>query len=265
MSAISEVTSQIASTYKTSPAQKTDSSKETDAAKKSKVSGKTIGEPQLTDKGKQYYEQLKAKYSNLDFILVSSDMKETAKAQSASYANPNKMVVLIDEEKIEKMAEDEKFRSQYEDLIQQASTALPELKSAVGSNPNVKSYGMQVSDNGTAQYFAVLEKSGKAQAERLEKKAAEKKEAKKAEEKKAAKEEAASRLEERREASKSDKAAKSEKADSWNTVGDDDVVITAGSIEELVKKLQDYSYMSMSDNVMTEAEKAVGGNFDLRL
>ena len=46
---------------------------------------------------------------------------------------------------------------------------------------------MQVNDNGTASYFAVLEKSSAAQKERIEKKAVEKKEAKKTAQKKAEK------------------------------------------------------------------------------
>ena len=44
----------------------------------------------------------------------SKDMKETAKANAGQYANANKMVVLIDEEKIERMADDESYRKQYE-------------------------------------------------------------------------------------------------------------------------------------------------------
>lgn len=61
--------------------------------------GRTIGQPELSEKGQKYYEELKKKFSNMDFILVSNDMKEIAKAQAGKYANPNKMVVLIDEEK----------------------------------------------------------------------------------------------------------------------------------------------------------------------
>jgi hypothetical protein len=53
----------------------------------------------------------------MDFILVSKDMKEMAKANAGSFANPNKMVVLIDEEKIERMAVDEQYRKQYESVI----------------------------------------------------------------------------------------------------------------------------------------------------
>ena len=70
------------------------------STKKQANYGKTIGKPQLSDKAQEYYKELKKKFSNMDFILVSSDMKDVAKARAASYANPNKLVVLIDEEKL---------------------------------------------------------------------------------------------------------------------------------------------------------------------
>ena len=68
---------------------------------KREVSGQTIGNPKLSEKASKYYDELKKKYSNMNFILVSEDMKEQAKANAAGYANANKMVVLIDEDKIE--------------------------------------------------------------------------------------------------------------------------------------------------------------------
>ena len=61
--------------------------------------GKTIGNAKLSEEGAKYYQELKKKYSNMDFILVSKDQKANAQANAASYANGNKMVVLIDEEK----------------------------------------------------------------------------------------------------------------------------------------------------------------------
>ena len=67
----------------------------------------------------------------MDFILVSADQKEQAKAQAGSYANANKMVVLIDEEKIEKMAEDENYRKQYEGIIANAATGLSSMSSKI--------------------------------------------------------------------------------------------------------------------------------------
>lgn len=223
----------------------------TSTAKKNKVSGRTIGEPQLSDEAMEYYEQLKKKYSNMDFILVSKDQKETAKAQAASYANANKMVVLIDEEKIERMATDENYRKQYESIISNAASGLSSLGSQLSSTgAKIKGYGMQVNDGGTASFFAVLEKSSAAQRERIEKKAEEKKEAKKSEAKKTAKEEREERLK------KADKDASKVYED------DDTVTITASSVEELMQKVSDYTQMYLSDTTQTDAEKLVGQSVD---
>lgn len=229
------------------------SAKETD--KKANVSGKTIGNPKISEKAAKYYEGLKKKFGNMDFILVSADQKEQAKANAAAYANPNKMVVLIDEEKIEKMAEDEKYRKQIEGVIANSASGLSQLKSQMdASGANVKGFGMQVDDKGTASYFAVLEKSSAAQKERIEKKAVEKREAKKADAKKAQKKEQQERLEKSRE-----KGGKVEKEEP------ETVTITASSMEELMKKIGDQNQLWMSDNVLTDAEKKVGQNFDFSI
>lgn len=239
-----------ASAYQTSNVNKTDKSEKT--LPKSKVSGKSIGNPQLSEKAAKYYESLQKKYSNMDFILVSADQKEQAKAQAASYANANRMVVLIDEEKIEKMADDEKFRKQYEGIIANASSGMQQLgEKLASSGSNVKGFGMQVNDNGTASYFAVLEKSNAAQKARIEKKTAEKREARKAEDKKAKKKEQQERLEKNRE-NKNDKVEEDSET----------VMITASSIDELLQKIQDKLLAFMSDNVKTESEKQVGQKFD---
>ena len=153
---------------------------QTQNEKSGSVSGKTIGSPKLSKKAADYYESLKKKYSNMDFILVSEDKKEQAKAQASSYANASKMVVLIDEDKVERMAEDENYRKQYEAIIANAASGISQLKSSLqSSGANVKGFGMQVNDGGTATYFAVLEESSAAQRERIEKKAAEKRQRKK--------------------------------------------------------------------------------------
>lgn len=211
---------------------------------KTRVSGKTIGNPELGEKAAKYYEELKNKYSNMDFILVSKDQKEQAQAQAGSYANANKMVVLIDEEKIERMAEDETYRKQYEGIIANAASGMSQLaKSISTTGAKVKGFGMQVKDNGLVSFFAVLEKSSVAQKARIEKKAAEKKEAKKTEEKRAEKKKREEQLKET-----------DEKADT--------VTITAGSIEELVRKIQDAQMADRSDSSQTEEEKQVGQKID---
>ncbi len=226
----------------------TKEAKQTDEVKKYGVTGKTIGQPKLSEKAKKYYGELKSKYQNMDFILVSKDMKEMAKANAGSFANPHKMVVLIDEEKIERMAEDEQYRKQYESIIASAQNQLPELKKALDNTANVKGFGMQVNDNGTSSFFVVMDKSFKAQADRLEKQRVEKKEEKKVAQKKAEKKEREEKLEEKRLKNKESQ----------------EVVITASSIEELKKKIEEYNYLQMADTVKTDSEKYIGTFIDFK-
>lgn len=225
---------------------------DTMSSKKTKVTGKTIGSPELSEKASKYYEELKKKYGNMDFILVSNDMKEQAQAQAGKYANANKMVVLIDEEKIERMAEDEEFRKKYEGIISNAASGMSQLKSSLGNSSNVKGYGMKINDNGTASFFAVVDKSLAAQRERIAKKSEENREAKKAAAKKAEKEKWQERLDK-------DKTGKAYGKD------DDVVVVTASSIDELIKKVNDITYGYMSDNVQTDEEKKIGQHVDYRM
>ena len=248
------IVSNLYSTYSTQS--KTGKTNKENAAgtENSKVSktngnyGKTIGNAKLSEEGAKYYQELKKKYSNMDFILVSKEQKANAQANAASYANGNKMVVLIDEEKIERMATDEQYRKQYESVIASAQNKLPELKQSLGNSANIKGFGMQVNDNGASSFFAVMDKSFKAQADRLEKQRAEKKEEKKAARKKAEKKEREEQLEEKRLKNKDSQ----------------EVVITANSIEELKKKIDDYNYLQMADTVKTDAEKYLGRTIDFK-
>ena len=132
-----------------------------------------------------------------------------------------------------------------------AASDLSQLKSQIkssGQSQNVVGYGMKVNDGGTASFFAVLKKSSADQKARIEKKAVEKKEAKKAEEKKAEKKEKQDKLKEAQQTSDDD----------------DTITISAGSIEELIKKINDYTFSMKSDNVQTEAELQVGQHIDFR-
>lgn len=228
-----------------------EAAKETqDSRKTGKITGRTIGTPKLTEKAAKYYEELKQKYSNMDFILVSSDMKEAAKAQAASFNNPYKMVVLIDDEKIERMAEDEDFRRQYEGILSSAASGAQQLQSTIGNKQGVRAYGFQINDGGTMSFFAVVDKSLQAQKERIAQKAAEKKEAQKMADRKAEKKERQEKLEQ----SRADRAGSK-----------DTVTVTASSVEELLQKIDDVIYASMSDHVLTDEEKQIGQSFDFRM
>jgi hypothetical protein len=163
-SIVSNLYSTYSSQFKTGKTNK-ENATGTENSKVSKTNGnygKTIGNAKLSEEGAKYYQELKKKYSNMDFILVSKEQKANAQANAASYANGNKMVVLIDEEKIERMATDENYRKQYEGIIKNAASGLSQLKSQIessGQSQNVVGYGMRVNDGGTASFFAVLKKS----------------------------------------------------------------------------------------------------------
>lgn len=226
--------------YSSYPAGKANSSQ------KSSEYGDTIGTPELSEEGKKYYEELKKKYSNMDFILVSEDMKEQAKQQAGSYANGIKTVALIDEDKIERMAVDKEYRKQYEGIISNAESGLSQLKQSMeSSGANVKGYGIQVNDGGNTSFFAVLKKSSESQKKRIEKKAADTKEKKKLEKDKKTKED-------------------SKKVNNKGDEDDEEITISASSIDDLMKKINDYIMGQKSDNIKTSQEKMVGQNVDYR-
>lgn len=212
--------------------------------------GKTVGKPELSKEAKKYYHDLKKKFSNMDFVLVSDDMIEQAKANSACFANPTKTVVLVSEEKIEKMATDEQYRKQYEGIIQNAAVQLNQMKQGFeNTGAEIAGYGIQVDDNGTASYFAVLKNASAAQKERIEEQAAEKKAAKKEAQKKAEEKRAEERAKEK---------------ETLRMEGEY-TVISASSVEELLQKITDYSLNVRSDMVQTPEEKLVGQNFDFHI
>lgn len=172
----------------------------------SKDYGTVIGDVNLSKEASDYYNKLKAKFGNMDFILVSKDQKAAVQANVSKYGNAKNMVVLIDDEKLERMATDKDFREKYEGIIAMAQNQLSSMKNDLqSSGASIKNFGMSVNSDGSTDYFAVLEKSNQAQAKRIEKKrelkAQEKKDAKKKADKKA-REEKAEEAREKRHAEK---------------------------------------------------------------
>ena len=225
--------------------------------------GNTIGDVKLSDKAKDYYNQLKGKFHNMEFIAVSKDMKAQVHANAAAYGNANKMVVLIDEEKLERMATDESFRKKYEGIIAMSQTKMAEAKNSLtSSGASVKNFGMSVDSNGKENFFATVEKSQDLQKKRIEKKAAEKKEQKAKEKKKAEKEAREERLQKAKD-KKTDKTADEEDPQNIDD-GKEYVTIEAKSMDELLSKVQKYSYSEALNRVFTDSERMVGGHVDFR-
>lgn len=202
----------------------------------------SIGNPKLTDAASKYYEELKTKYSDMEFVVVADDQMETAKEQSSNIASDKSMLVLISESELEEMATNEETRTKNEKIIEDAKAQMPEmLEKLKESGTEVKSFGIEIKD-GTVSYFAVLDKAAAAQKDRIEAKQEEKRAEKKSDAKEAATE-------------KTKQPSKKE----------DLVTVSAGSIEELIKKLQSAAYEAMADNVQTPQEKMVGQSFDFSI
>ena len=225
--------------------------------------GTTIGDVQLSDKAKDYLGKLKSKFHNMEFITVSKDMKAQVQQNAASYGNANKMVVLIDEEKLERMATDENFRKKYEGIIATSQAKMMQAKMGLtSSGASVKNFGMSVDSNGKENFFATVNKTSDLQKKRTEKKAAEKKAAKLQEKKKAEKK----AQEERIQKAKDKKADKAEpdKDEAEITDNEEYVTFESDSLDDLLSKVQTYSYNNASGKVMTESEKMVGTKIDFR-
>lgn len=223
--------------------------------------GTVVGNAQLSDKGKNYYDQLKNKFHGMDFILVSKDVKSQVQANASAYGNANKPVVLISDEEVEKMANDEAYRNKYEGIITMAQTKLDEAKnSLLASGASVKNFGMSVDSDGRASFFATIDKANEAQRKIVEKRQAAKKEAKAKEAKAHAKEEAAERLEKRREANRADKTEKTDSTDDDREY----LEFSSDSLEDLVARISKYTYDNSARNVMTEAESMLGQSIDFK-
>ena len=206
------------------------------------ITKNTIGNPSLSKEASSYYEELKAKHSDVEFVLVSEDQKATAKEQAANISSNKSMIVLISEDEVEQMATDKNVREKNEKIIADAKAQMPDLLNQLKeSGTEVKAFGMEFDDNGNASYFAVVDKSMAAQKERIENKQAEKR----AEKKEEAKENTTEKL--------------------HGSHKEDLTTVTASSMEDLIKKIKDVMYEAKADSVMTAQEKMVGQSFDFTI
>lgn len=201
--------------------------------------GKTVGNVKLSKEAEEYYQQLKEKFSDLDFVLVSTDEIDKVNSNPYGYASDDKTTILIDADKIERMATDENYRKKIEGVIVSAVSQLDEMMQSLkdsGQGDDIVNYGISIADDGTAKFFAVLKDANEKQKERIEARAEKKKEEKKAEEKKA-------------EAKKAEEKYKT---------------FTADSVDELKNLITDYYFNKRSDSILSDEEKKVGQHFDLK-
>lgn len=135
-----------------------------DSSQKTDKSGKATGSVQLSDKAKALLQELKKKYTNMDFIVADYDSEEEA----ASYLSrgTKEYSVLIDSEELERMASDDSVKEQNLALLDEAVGKLDEIKNQLGDHKDeVVSMGITIGKDGEMSFFAELEKAGERQKE----------------------------------------------------------------------------------------------------
>ena len=208
--------------------------------------GTVVGDVNLSDKAKDYYAKLKQKFGNVDFVLVSKDMKDQVEANASRYGSALRPIVLIDDEKIEKMANDPEYAKKYEGIIESSLNKLEAARNTLAaSGANIKNFGMTVGEDGKTSFFAVLEKASE-NANRIREKNLAKHKAEKAEEeKRAERKEEAERIEEFLE-------------------GEDKEYIEfkSSSLEDLINEVSKYAFES--SNSAIEASEGIGQSIDFK-
>ncbi len=242
--------------------------------------GTVIGNVELSDKAKEYYNKLKSKFHSMDFILVGKAEKGRVAANASAYGNANKQVVLIDEEKLERMATDESFRKKYEGIIAMSQNKLAEMKNSLSSSgAAVKNFGISVDGDGRMSFFATLEQSREAQQKITEKHRAKAKAQHLKDKKIADKKANAERIEKLREKNHTAAAPKDDAADRPAEAPDAATAplpekeaeqpagyldLWADSIEDLARSVSVYAFEQIDAADARKEQSTLGASIDFR-
>lgn len=227
--------------YEKSVQKKNDLKKSEAAHKADKAEKVDRYEPvELSDRAKALLEELKKKYSNMDFMIANYDSKEEASRYLSR--GTKEFSVLIEPELLEEMAADESVKEKYLGLLDEATSQLTTVKEELTDEEktNVKHLGVTIGADGTLKFFAELEKSSEKQRERIE--AAKEK-------KKAEKEEAAEKAEEKAKEKRleNDKVKKTK--------------VSADSVEALIEQIRNVDW----ETIKPEAVQLTGGRYDFTI
>jgi hypothetical protein len=233
--------------------QKSDSAKKTDETKKTDSSS-----VQLSDKAKALLQELKEKYTDMDFFVTESEDDDLSSYNSYSTKDYS---VYIDAEELERMAEDEDVKNQNLALLDEAVSNLDEIKGQLEDSENgdqVVNLGVVIGKDGNVSYFAELEKTSERQKEFIENMRAAKKEA--AEE---AEEEAAEKKAEEAESEKDSPDFSSLlNRDQYGLEKEKRTTVYGSSVEELLEKINGVNWDDIAEQtVATEP----GSHFDLSI
>ena len=172
----------LSETYANSQKKRTGAANREDKTERTRKTGATMP-VQLSDRAKALLEELKKKYTNMDFMVADYETDE--EAQSYLSRGTKEYSVLIDPDTLEEMASSEEAKSKYLGLIDEATSNLSGLKEKLEEegDTDVKRLGVSIGKDGSVSYFAELERSSEKQRERIEQSREKKAEEKKAKEK----------------------------------------------------------------------------------
>lgn len=218
---------------------KNKAAKETKEKDKVDKTEKKNSSVQLSFQAKKLLDELKKKYSNMDFIVADYENDEEA----ASYLSrgTKEFSVLIDPETLEEMASDEDAKAKNIGILEDSVSQLKDMSDKLGDKKDeVKHLGVSIGKDGKVSYFAELEKIGERQKEWIEKSRENRKEEKASKEKTA--------LEK-----KMQENAPYEKTKKTR--------VQADSVEELIEKINAVDW----NKVKAEEKPEEGGRFDFSI
>ncbi len=135
--------------------------------RKNITSAAADNQPQLSERAQALLEELKEKYSNMDFFVAKTSSDEEASRIMSQ--GTKEYSVLIDPDTLEKMAADEEFKNKCLTSLEESTAQMDELMENLGEDAGkIDSIGVRIGADGTLDFFARLKESTEEQAERIE-------------------------------------------------------------------------------------------------
>lgn len=211
--------------------QNTQKQQKSKSTKKTETTGKTnkVSQPKLSKKAQELLEKLRKTYGNMDFMVADYDRGEEAKELLSR--GTKEFSVLFSTEELEKMASDEKYEKEYMDRVQGAVRMSEQINKQFGfesaggkgsGDSIITRMGIAFNKDGTVDFFAELEKAGEQQKAMIEKSL--------------------------------------EKHDGEKKAAAKKTTVTASTMDELIRKINEVDW-----NKVKETEKTEGDKFDFSI
>lgn len=216
-----------------------DTFERTDASRESVMNG-----IELSEGAKNLLEELKNKYTNMDFFVADYSTEE--EAQQYLRRGTKEFSVLIDPETLEQMAASEETKAKYTEILDNARSTFDELKEGLGEDGKyVDHIGITFEADGSVKYFAHLTQMAEKQREHIDE----------------VREKAAddARAKEKQDAEKERGRVSEHREDRHMHGPVKTATVSGGSVEELISAVRSVDW----DSIEAKEPQAKGTRFDL--